>query len=170
MRRSDLHGGARLAPTGEVRDGSGSTEESGAICPQAVAAARANALPEPLLQLTVETFQALADPTRVRILHALIGGPLCVRDLALVAGVSESAVSHQLRLLQARRLVRSRRAGNVKYYAVDDAHVAGFFREAAHHADHVLRGLPDHPIWDSQDSRKDTDMPQATDGDGGATP
>lgn len=152
MRRSDLHREAHPAPTGEARNGSGSLGDSGdagesrAIRPEAVAAARANALPEPLLQLTVEAFQALADPTRVRILHALIGEPLCVRDLALVANVSESAVSHQLRILRARCLVKPRRAGNIKYYAVDDAHVAGFFREAAHHADHVLRGLPDHPI------------------------
>lgn len=116
-----------------------------AIDPQAVAAARAQALPEELLQLVVAAFQALGDPTRARILYALTRQPLCVRDLALVAGVSESAASHQLRLLRDWRLVKARRAGNVIYYAVDDHHVAALFREAEYHADHVRRQLPDHP-------------------------
>lgn len=95
--------------------------------------------------MVVATFQALGDPTRARILYALVRQPLCVRDLALLAGVSESAVSHQLRLLRDRRLVKSRREGNVIYYAVDDHHLAALFREAEYHADHVRRGLTDHP-------------------------
>jgi len=99
---------------------------------------------EELLRLVVAAFQSLGDPTRARILYALTCQPLCVRDLALVAGVSESAVSHQLRLLRERRLVRPRREGNVIYYAVDDHHVAALFREAEYHADHVRLGLPDH--------------------------
>jgi len=93
----------------------------------------------------VETFAALADPTRARILYALRAGELCVRDLALVTGVSESAVSHQLRVLRDRRLVKPRRDGTIIYYAVDDAHLAVLFHEAEYHADHVRRGLPDHP-------------------------
>lgn len=116
-----------------------------AINPEAVAAARAAAPPEALLTLVVETFQGLADPTRARILYALARQPMCVRDLAMVAGVSESAVSHQLRLLRGRRLVRARRQGNVIYYTVDDQHVAALFREAEYHADHVRQNLPDHP-------------------------
>jgi DNA-binding transcriptional ArsR family regulator len=68
-----------------------------------------------------------------------------VRDLALLSGVSESAVSHQLRLLRDRRLVKPRREGNVIYYAVDDHHLAALFREAEYHADHVRAGLADHP-------------------------
>ncbi len=113
--------------------------------PAAVAAARAQALPEELLRLVAAAFQALGDPTRARILYALTRQPLCVRDLALAAGVSASAVSHQLRLLRDRRPVEARRAGNVISYAVDDHHVAALFREAEYHADHVRLGLPDHP-------------------------
>jgi DNA-binding transcriptional ArsR family regulator len=109
-----------------------------------VAAALAGLPPQDILDLVVAAFEALADPTRARILYALVQRPLCVRDLAIVAGVSESATSHQLRLLRDRRLVRSRRAGNVIYYAVDDHHVAALFREAEYHADHVRRALPDH--------------------------
>src|SRR5664279_1261092 len=103
------------------------------IDPQAVATARAAALPEDHLALIVEAFQTLSDPTRVRILLALTQGPLCVRDLALVVGVTESAVSHQLRVLRERHLVKSRREGSVIYYSVVDTHVAMLFREADYH-------------------------------------
>ena len=115
-----------------------------AIDAQAVEAARAEALPEAYLHMIVETFQALADPTRARILYALIGRPMCVRDLAMLVGVSPSGVSHQLRFLRDRRLVKPRREGNVMYYVVDDHHVAALFKEADYHIDHVRQGLPDH--------------------------
>lgn len=118
-----------------------------AINPAAVAMARTAVPSDDLLTLVVEMFDALADPTRARLLYALRGGDLCVRDLALVVGVSESGVSHQLRLLRDRRLVRARREGNVIYYAIDDHHLAALFREAEYHADHVRRGLPDHPSF-----------------------
>ena len=98
-----------------------------AIDAQALQAAQAAALPEAHLLLLVETFEALADPTRARILYALIRQPLCVRDLAMLVGVSESGVSHQLRFLRERRLVKPRREGNIVYYAVDDHHVAALF-------------------------------------------
>ena len=113
--------------------------------PEAVAEAQTAIPTDDLLMLVVEAFEALADPTRVRILYALGRGPLCVRDLAVVADVSESAVSHQLRLLRDRRVVKPRRDGNVIYYSVDDQHIAALIREAEYHADHVRRGLPDHP-------------------------
>lgn len=115
------------------------------IDPEALAAARAAALPEEHLRLMVEAFEALADLTRARILYALIGQPLCVRDLAMLTEISESGVSHQLRFLRDRRLVKSRRDGNVIYYEIDDHHVAALFREADYHVDHVRQGLPDHP-------------------------
>ncbi len=116
-----------------------------AIDAEAVKAARAAALPEAHLLLIVETFEALADPTRARILYALIQQPLCVRDLAILVGVSESGASHQLRFLRDRRLVKPRRDGNIIYYSVDDQHVAALFKEADYHVDHVRQGLPDHP-------------------------
>jgi DNA-binding transcriptional ArsR family regulator len=115
------------------------------IHPEALATARAAALSEEHLQLMVETFAALADLTRARILYALIHQPLCVRDLAHLTGISESGVSHQLRVLRDRRLVKARREGNVSYYEIDDHHVAALFREADYHIDHVRQGLPDHP-------------------------
>ena len=115
-----------------------------AIDVEAVEAARAEELPEAHLLLLVETFQALADPTRARILYALIQRPMCVRDLAILVGVSASGVSHQLRFLRDHRLVKFRREGNIIYYLVDDHHVAALFKEADYHVDHVRQGLPDH--------------------------
>src|SRR5258708_2316034 len=122
-----------------------SEEELIAIDAEAVEAARADALPEAHLQMIVETFHALADSTRARILYALIQRPMCVRDLAILFGVSASVVSHQLRLLRERCLVKPQRDGNTIYYQVDDHHVAILFKEADYHIDHVRQGLPDHP-------------------------
>ncbi|MDQ6833232.1 MAG: metalloregulator ArsR/SmtB family transcription factor [Chloroflexota bacterium] len=119
------------------------------INPEAVAEAQRSAPPDDLLTLVAETFEALADPTRARILYALIRRPLCVRDLAIIVGITESGVSHQLRFLRDRRIVKSRRLGNVIEYSVDDAHVAALFREAEYHADHVRQEIPDHPYLTS---------------------
>ena len=116
-----------------------------AINPERVETARRSALADDDFQWIVETFQALADATRARILYALLTQPMCVRDLALLVGVSESAISHQVRLLRERRLVKPRRDGNVIYYALDDQHVGALFQEARYHIDHLRRGLPDHP-------------------------
>lgn len=116
-----------------------------AIDPQGVEEARAGMPNAAYMALVVETFQALADPTRARILYALREHRLCVRDLAIIVGVSQSALSHQLALLRDRRLVKGEREGTTIYYALDDHHVGTLFREAEYHADHVLQGLPDHP-------------------------
>ena len=80
-----------------------------------------------------ETFRALGDPTRVRILDALSHGELCVCDLAALVGMSESAVSHQLRLLRNLRLVRPRRDGRMVFYALDDRHIITLFRQGLRH-------------------------------------
>jgi DNA-binding transcriptional ArsR family regulator len=80
-----------------------------------------------------ETFRILGDPTRVRILDALGGGELCVCDIASLVGISESAVSHQLRLLRSTRLVRSRRAGRLVFYELDDVHIIELLRQAQTH-------------------------------------
>lgn len=77
----------------------------------------------------------LGDPTRVRILDALGTGELCVGDLARSVGISESAVSHQLRLLRTMRLVRVRREGRQAYYAVDDDHILELLNQARTHVE-----------------------------------
>ena len=82
-----------------------------------------------------DTFNALGDPTRVRILDALSHGELCVCDLAAVLRLSQSAVSHQLRLLKGQRLVRPRRDGRMVFYALDDQHIMSLFRQALDHVE-----------------------------------
>ena len=83
------------------------------------------------------TFKAMADPTRVRILHALSLAELAVCDLALLVGISESAVSHQLSLLRAMRIVRRRKLGRHVFYTLDDDHIRGLIEQGlAHQAHH----------------------------------
>ncbi len=82
-----------------------------------------------------DTFRALGDPTRVRMLDALAHGELCVCDLAAVVGISESAVSHQLRLLRALRLVRGERRGRQVFYSLDDQHILDLVSKGRHHVE-----------------------------------
>jgi DNA-binding transcriptional ArsR family regulator len=80
-----------------------------------------------------EIFRVLGDPTRVRILDALAASELCVGAIAQRLGLSESAVSHQLRLLRGSRIVRSRREGRMIFYTLDDDHVLALFRQGLRH-------------------------------------
>jgi ArsR family transcriptional regulator, lead/cadmium/zinc/bismuth-responsive transcriptional repressor len=86
-----------------------------------------------------DTFKVLGDATRVRILDALSRSELCVCDIARLVGLSESAVSHQLRLLRGMRVVRPRRAGRLVYYALDDRHIVGLFEQGLEHVEESLR-------------------------------
>jgi DNA-binding transcriptional ArsR family regulator len=82
-----------------------------------------------------EVFKLLGDPTRVRLLDALALGERCVCDLAALLGLTESAVSHQLRLLRGARLVRVRRTGRQAYYGLDDHHVIGVLHDTRKHVE-----------------------------------
>lgn len=84
-------------------------------------------------EFLAETFRVLGDPTRVRLLDILHGGEQCVCALAALLGATESAVSHQLRVLRALRLVRARRAGRLMYYALDDDHIHQLFAVGLEH-------------------------------------
>jgi DNA-binding transcriptional ArsR family regulator len=80
------------------------------------------------------TFATLADPTRARIVHALaLSDELCVCDLALLLGLSQSAISHQLRVLRDRRVVSRRKAGRIVYYRLADEHVRHVFDDGLRH-------------------------------------
>jgi DNA-binding transcriptional ArsR family regulator len=79
-------------------------------------------------------FELLADPTRARLLHALsLSKELCVCDLALLLGRSESALSHQLRLLRDRRVVTRRKAGRIVYYRLADSHIRHVLADGLRH-------------------------------------
>jgi len=80
-----------------------------------------------------ELFNALGDTTRMSIIHALSIDELCVCDLASLVGMSQSAVSHQLRLLRYSRLVKYRKAGKMVYYSLDDEHVRSIMEEGLRH-------------------------------------
>jgi ArsR family transcriptional regulator, lead/cadmium/zinc/bismuth-responsive transcriptional repressor len=84
---------------------------------------------------TTAMFAAFSDPTRFRILEALSSGELCVCDLAALGSVSQSAVSHQLRLLRERGLVAFRREGNRAVYRLADDHVRTLLVQGLAHAD-----------------------------------
>lgn len=103
------------------------------IDPARVGRLRAALTDEAAVSGLTETFRALGDPTRVRILDALSHGELCVCDLAAVLRLSQSAVSHQLRLLRGLRLVRARREGRMAFYALDDRHIIALFRQTLRH-------------------------------------
>ena len=79
------------------------------------------------------TFEVLADPTRIRIIHALGRGELCVCDLAHVLRMSMSAVSHQLRRLRDLRLVKYRSEGRMAFYSVDDEFIKRMLEDAVKH-------------------------------------
>ena len=95
--------------------------------------ARIEALPEPEMERLALTFKVLGDATRLKIFVALFGGEMCVCDLAAHLGLSESAVSHQLRRMRELALVKPRREGQVLYYALDDGHVAELLRLGFEH-------------------------------------
>ena len=80
-----------------------------------------------------EIFKVLSDPTRLKIVMALVKEDLCTFDIAQVLGITESAVSHQLRLLKTLRLVKHRKEGKMVFYSLDDEHIEDLIRIAMRH-------------------------------------
>ncbi|MGE3511221.1 MAG: ArsR/SmtB family transcription factor [Vicinamibacterales bacterium] len=103
------------------------------LSPVASTAAVASSIDDGIAVALAETFRMLGDATRVRILDALFRSELCVQAIARRVDLSESAVSHQLRLLRSARIVRPRRAGRQVFYALDDQHVAKLFAQGLEH-------------------------------------
>jgi DNA-binding transcriptional ArsR family regulator len=82
-----------------------------------------------------EIFKILGDQTRLKIVLALGKQELCVLDIATVLGMSESAISHQLRLLKTLRLVKQRKEGKMVFYSLDDEHIEDLVRVASRHCE-----------------------------------
>ncbi len=80
-----------------------------------------------------ELFKVFGDTTRVKILCALEAAELCVCDIAALLNMTQSAISHQLRVLKQARLVKHRREGKVVYYSLDDDHIGAMFRQGLAH-------------------------------------
>ena len=89
------------------------------------------------VEALADTFRILGDPTRIRIVDALAQGDLCVHELSDKVGISESAVSHQLRLMRTMRIVRGRREGRCVYYTLDDQHILDLFQQGLRHVTEV---------------------------------
>jgi ArsR family transcriptional regulator, lead/cadmium/zinc/bismuth-responsive transcriptional repressor len=99
-----------------------------------VAAATKNELPEQENQHIAQLFKAMGDPNRLKILRALEQEEMCVCDIAAFLRISESAVSHQLRLLRQLQLVSNRREGPILYYRLNDHHINELMQIALEHS------------------------------------
>lgn len=93
-------------------------------------------LDEETLFVVSQTFKALSDPTRIRILNLLCTAEHSVNELAEKLDLGQSTVSHQLRFLKQLRLVKYRRAGTTLYYSKDDDHIMNLLNQAIKHATH----------------------------------
>ena len=118
---------------GARRRGAARAETALYVDPASVRAARTAMPGDRMVRALAETFGALSDPTRIRILSALGGQELCVIDLARFLGLTGSAVSHQLRLLRGQRLVKYRKEGKIAYYSLDDDHIRNLMEECIKH-------------------------------------
>jgi len=161
------------APTGAV---AASLPEPAAcetfhIHPDIVARLRDTLIGRADVTALAETFRLLGDGTRVRILDALSKAELCVCDLATLLDLSESAVSHQLRLLRSMRLVRPRREGRMVFYALDDLHIVGLFQQGLGHIEEsptagVVRHAVDRAVERARGGGADRVRPAEEDPDG----
>ena len=88
-------------------------------------------------QQMADFFAVLSDPHRLRLISALAGQELCVCDLSIAMKMSDSAVSHQLRILRSARLVTYRKEGRNVYYSLADEHIVNLYREVAEHLQEV---------------------------------
>lgn len=83
-----------------------------------------------------DLFKVLGDSTRVKILYAILQEEMCVCDIAALLGMTQSAISHQLRVLKQARLVKFKKEGKVVYYSLDDEHVKNIFKQGFEHLAH----------------------------------
>ena len=80
---------------------------------------------EDLIEILSQIFKALSDPTRIKIIYALMNGSLCVSDISVLLDMSQSSISHQLALLRNQNLIKVKRIGRRAYYSLDDEHEIG---------------------------------------------
>jgi DNA-binding transcriptional ArsR family regulator len=95
-----------------------------------------NMLSDEIFTNLSELFKVFGDFTRIKIIYALSKRELCVCDIAEVLGMSQSSISHQLRVLKSARLVKFRKEGKVVYYSLDDEHIGSIFNAGLEHLGH----------------------------------
>lgn len=91
---------------------------------------------EEILYDLAELFKVFGDTTRTKILYALFEEEMCVCDIAALLGMTQSSISHQLRVLKSARLVKHRKEGKVVYYSLDDEHIKNIFDQGFSHISH----------------------------------
>lgn len=106
------------------------------VNPEKVREAKARLLSDEMYASLAQTFSALADSNRAKIIYSLIGSELCVCDIASVVGISESAVSQHLRILRNLRLVKQWKDGRMMYYSINDDHIGTLLDVCLEHARH----------------------------------
>ena len=84
-----------------------------------------------------ELFKVFADSTRMKIIYALMENELCVCDIAAIVGTTQSAISHQLRILKQSKLVKYRKDGKVVYYSLDDEHISQIVKKGREHIEEL---------------------------------
>ena len=108
--------------------------------------------PDGQIDLAVEVFRMLADPTRVKLLWLLAGGEYSVNELAAAAGSRQTGVSQHLAKLRMARLVSTRRNGNQVFYRLESDHIRQLVQDAVFHAEHASGGVPEHHRGDGPHS------------------
>ncbi|MDP2210581.1 MAG: metalloregulator ArsR/SmtB family transcription factor [Candidatus Aquicultor sp.] len=104
-----------------------------------IALIREQLVSDEMAERLAETFKVLSDPTRVKVVAALLLGELCVCEISEIVGMSQSAVSHQLRKLKDLRLVKRRKLSKMVYYSLDDDHILGLITQGV---DHIKEEFP----------------------------
>lgn len=98
--------------------------------------AKNNLINEDLLGTVADFFKLLSDKTRLRIITILLKNELCVCDIANVLNMSQSSISHQLRVLRQFRVVKNRKEGKIVYYSLDDEHIENIIKQGIEHYEH----------------------------------
>ena len=97
-----------------------------------------NVMPQDdLIYDLAEFYKVFADSTRMKIIYALMENELCVCDIAAIVGTTQSAISHQLRILKQAKLVKYKKDGKVVYYSLDDEHIAEIVKKGREHIEEV---------------------------------
>lgn len=115
------------------------TEESEGVCfssKEELEEIKKNMIDDTSAVQLADWFKAFSDPTRVRLIGALLQKELCVHDLAVLLEMGHSAVSHQLRYLRTMRIVKRRKEGKTVFYSLDDSHIEQIFLQTLQHTRH----------------------------------
>ncbi|MCF6093038.1 metalloregulator ArsR/SmtB family transcription factor [Microaerobacter geothermalis] len=111
-------------------------DQCGGTVKEVIAGIKKTMIDEETAAGIADIFKALGDPTRVKIIYALLQKELCVHDITVILDMGQSAISHQLRYLRNLRIVKRRKEGKTVFYSLDDLHIELIFKETLQHVKH----------------------------------